>query len=215
MATEAGELAGEVGVDVQHAIIVMAEESHAVVGHGVRDAGGFDPFVEFGPDGIVVQERAGDLVKIDAGALEGVRDLGNRAGGAPGEPVASHFRAIAKVVECLVVDGLAGLEVHDHDRNLGALSHRKHGGGKRVSGDIEENDVHLRAPEETPGLGGALRRIHQTRVADFDSGASEFVRDLGDISLEAFLEALELRPVGLEADAKKSDAKGAGGIHIF
>ena len=107
------------------------------------------------------------------------------------------------------------MEVHDHDGDLGALGYRKNGGGERVSGDIEENDVHLRAPEEAPGLGGALRRIHQTRVADFDSGASEFVRDLGDISLEAFLEALELRPVGLEADAEKSDAKGAGGIHIF
>ncbi len=147
------------------------------------------------------------MVEIDTDALESIGDLGKRARGAPSEPVASHFRAITKLVECLVVDGLVGLEVHDHDGNLRALSHRKHGGGERISGDIEENNVHFRAAEEAPGLGGALRRIHETSVADFDSGAGKFVGNLRDISFKRFLESLELCPTGFEADAEESHAK--------
>ena len=56
-------------------------------------------------------------------------------------------------------------------------------------------------------IGGALRRIHETGVADFDSGAGEFIGDLREISSEAFL---ELGPVGFEAE--ESDANLARGI---
>jgi hypothetical protein len=72
---------------------------------------------------------------------------------------------------------------------------------------MEENDVHLRAAKETPGLDGAFGRVHETRVANFDAGAGEFFGDLGDIAFEAFLESSELRPVSVEADAKETDSE--------
>ena len=58
-----------------------------------------------------------------AASIEVDGDFGNREGGAPYEPVTGHFRAVAEFVEGGVINGLAGLEVHDHHRHLGALHH--------------------------------------------------------------------------------------------
>ena len=81
---KAGELRGEVGVNVEHAIVIMTEEPETVLKHRVSHSCGLDPFVELGPNGIMLLQGAGDLMEIDARAFEGVGNFRNRAGGAPG-----------------------------------------------------------------------------------------------------------------------------------
>ena len=54
---------------------------------------------------------------------------------------------------------------------------------------MEEKDVLLRAAEETSGLDGAFRRVHQAGIADFDTILGEFAGDLGEVTLEAFVES--------------------------
>ena len=49
MAAEDGALQREVGIDVEHAAVVVPHQSQAVVLHDVRDASGVDPGVDFIP----------------------------------------------------------------------------------------------------------------------------------------------------------------------
>ncbi len=51
-----------------------------------------------------------------------------------------------------------------------------------------------------------LLRIDQPDIANFDAGASEFLRDLTEISFEARLQSIELRPIGLESDPEQAEA---------
>ena len=67
MPAESGALLSQVGVDIEHAAVVMAHDAQAVVLHHGGDAGrGIDPLSDFVPaDGVVV-EHAGDLVERNA-----------------------------------------------------------------------------------------------------------------------------------------------------
>ena len=49
VAAEAGALLGEVGVDVEHAAVIVAHHAQAVVFHDVGDARGLDPLVDLVP----------------------------------------------------------------------------------------------------------------------------------------------------------------------
>ena len=92
-----------VGGDVEHAAVVVAEEAEVAIAQCRADLGGSQPFVDLGP-GRGIVEVAGDLMEWDAGAGEDIGDLRHGAGGAVREPVAGHAGAIGQAVELGVVD---------------------------------------------------------------------------------------------------------------
>src|SRR5208282_251485 len=49
--------------------------------------------------------------------------------------------------------------------------------------------------------------INEAKVDDFDAGAFEIFLHAAQTAFEPLLESFELRPVGVEADAEKSDAR--------
>ena len=59
----------EVGIDVEHAAVVVAHHAEAVVLHDVRHARRLDPRVHLAPARRVVVQHAGDLV--EAGCRRG------------------------------------------------------------------------------------------------------------------------------------------------
>ena len=76
---------------------------------------------------------------------------------------------------------------------------------------MQENQIHVRPPERMPRVERLLGRIDQPEVDDLDTLPRELLLDDTEVSLEPFLEPDELRPVGVEADAKQSDFYGAHG----
>ena len=207
MRPERGALQGDVGVDVEHAAVVVAHEAKAVLRHPGGDARGLDPGVDLAPAHRIVVEHAGDLVEAHAGALEDVGDLGHRAGGAVRQPLARHPRAVAQAVERGVVDRRLGGEVEDDHRHLRALHHRQHGGRQRVGSDVEEQQVDLAAAALAARLAGAVGVVDQAEVDDLDARPGELRRDAGHVALEALLQAGELRPVGVQSDPEQSEAQ--------
>ncbi len=178
VAAEARALLREVGVDVEHAAVVVAHDAEAVVLHHVADPGRVDPARDLVPrQGIVVQHPR-DLVEGDPRAPEDVGDLRHRAGLAVGQPLAGHAGAVAEGVEPRVVDGGARREVEDDDRHPGPAHHGEHGGRERVGGDVEEDEVHVLLAEAVPGHRCLLRRVDEAQVHDLDTGPLQLVRHL-------------------------------------
>ena len=60
------------------------------------------------------------------------------------------------------------------------------------------------------GRVGAFGIVHEPEVHDLDPGPGKLAGDATDIALEPFLEAGELRPVRVKADAEQSNAQGRG-----
>ena len=180
----------------------------------LRDARGFDPRVHFVPANFIVVQHAGDLVKINFCAAENVGDFRHGTRGAKGEPVAGHRGAVAHFIEFFVINRGGGREVQNDDGNFGALHDRQNGGRKRVSRDVQKNHVHIRRTKFVSGFKRFFGIVNQAEVDDFDAGAFEFFLDGSHITFEPRLEAFELRPVSIEADAEKPDAKGSAVSHF-
>ena len=95
VAAEAGALLREVGVDVEHAAVVVAHDAEAVVLHHVADAGGVDPGRDLVPARGVVVQHAGDLVERDSARR--LKTLAISGTGQAGQ-WASHSPVIARPV---------------------------------------------------------------------------------------------------------------------
>src|SRR5471032_1668499 len=62
---EVSALLGEIAVDVEHAAVIVAHDSQAIVLHDVSDPGGIEPLVDLSPGDGVVVDHPGDLEKWD------------------------------------------------------------------------------------------------------------------------------------------------------
>ncbi len=211
VAAEGRELRGEVALNVEHAVVGVAHHAEPVVRHAVGDAGGVDPVVHLAPALGVVLQRAADLVEGDAAALEDVGDLGHRAGGAGGQPLAGHRGAVAHRVEGRVVDGPLGLEVQHDDRHARPPHDRQHRVRERVGGDVQEDQVDVGGAEVVAGVERSLGRVDEAEVHDLHARAAELLLDAAEVAAEAFFQPVELGPVGLQSDAKEAELEGAGG----
>ena len=152
-------------------------------------------------------EHSGDLMKRDAAAIEDVGDLRHRTSSAPREPFAGHRRAIAHLVEVLIIDRRPGLEIENNHRHLCPPHHRQHSGGKRISRNVQENQIHVGLAKLMPGLLRFLRCVDKSEIHDLDTGPSEFAGDLLDITSQTFAQSSELRPVSVQPDTEQSDAQ--------
>ena len=72
---------------------------------------------------------------------------------------------------------------------------------------MEENKIHFLAAEPVTGLERLRGRVDQAQIDDLDIGPGEHFRDPGEVAIKAFLEPFKLGPVGVQADAEKSDAE--------
>src|SRR5207253_10625258 len=126
--------------------VVMAHEAEPCVAERFGDLGGGYPRFDLIPAFGIVLQHAGDLVEGNASPSEDVCDFGDGTGRAIGEPLAGHRGAVRKLIEAGVVDCGLGLEVEHDYRNPGAPDDRQHGGGKRVSGDVQDEQVNVLAP---------------------------------------------------------------------
>ena len=173
VAAERGAVLGEVGVDVEHAAVVVAHHAQAIVLHHVGDAGGGDPIGDFVPTTRVVAEHAGDLVERDAGPVEDVGDLRHGAGGAIRQPLARHLRPVAESVERLVVDRRRRLQIENDHRHFRAPHDRQHGRRQGVRRDVQEDEVDVRPAEVVPRDERLFRRVDQAEVHDLDAGSPQ------------------------------------------
>ena len=146
------------------------------------ESSGIDPLGDLGPDCGIVLERAADLKKWNAAAVENVGDLRHRARLAEGQPFARHLRAVAETVECGVVDGGRRRQVQDDDRHFGAAHDGQDGGGKSVGGDVQKDQVDVCPPEFVSGGESFLRGINQSEIENLNAGAFELARDLLSVS---------------------------------
>ena len=121
----------------------MAHQSEPIVKHHTSHASGIHPGIHLVPALGIVVKLTGDLVKLDASAVEDIRDFRHRAGTATCQPIASHPGAVAHGIEGRVIDRRERRKIEDDDRNFRPLHDRQHGGAECVGGDVEENEIHI------------------------------------------------------------------------
>ena len=213
MSAEGGALQGEVGVDVEHAAVIVAHDAEAVVLHRMGDLGGSEPLLDFVPRRGVVFQHAGNLEEGDIAAAEYVGDFGYGAGLAPCQPFSGHLSAIRHSIEGGVVDGGAGGEIEDDHGDFRAAHDGQNGGRQSVRRDVQKEQIHIGASKGVAGGRSLLRAIDHAQIDDLDAGAAEALRDLRGIIVELLPEAFELTPIGFQADGEESYAQFGRGRH--
>ena len=204
MVAKGGALLGQVAVNVEHAAVVVAEDAGPVLAHPGGDLGGVHPIADFLP-GCFVGEEAGHEVIGDTCPVEDAGDFRCGAGLAMLQPAGGHQAAVAELIELIIVKLRYGLEVEHHHRHARLLHHGQDGGRQRVSGDVEKNQLDLLAAEQGGGRSRFGGMVHQTRVHQVHAEAAQTRGNLSLITREPLAQAVELRPVSVEADAKKAD----------
>ena len=116
VAAEGRALLREIGVDVEHAAVVVTHQAEAVVLHDIDSVRSLDPFIHFSPGEGVIVEGSGDLMEWNARSREYVCDFRNGTSAAPSQPLAGHMLPVAHFIEGAVVDSSTGGEVEDDDR---------------------------------------------------------------------------------------------------
>ena len=198
----------KVGIYVEHPAIVMAEHPHPVPTHRGGYTGRFDPRSDLLPDGLLGQVSGHDVV-FQSQPVEHAGHFRHRAGLAVRQPLAGHPTAVAHAVQVIVVDRRGGLQVqHDH-RHAEPLHHRQHRRRQRVSRYVQEHQFHI-VFFQPPRGGVRFRRVvHHPGVDHLGPHAAHFFRDLPLVALQTFQQTVELPPISIQSDSKKSD------FHVF
>ena len=189
----------EVGVHVEHARVVVAEEAEAGPPGSARGGGRLDPAAQAVPGGIARQQRARDRVVRDPRARERARELRHAAGRAVREPLARGHR--------LVVEAARRLQVEDHDRRLGRLHRGQHLRRGRIGRGVDHDEVDAARGKQVAGLARALGRVDEACRDDLGAELCEARLDIALVAQEALMQALELRPVGRQADTEEPDPR--------
>ena len=72
----------------------------------------------------------------------------------------------------------------------------------------QEDQIDIRLPKRMSRRNSLLGRIDESKVHNLYLRTAELAGYLRDISHQAILESLELRPIRVKADAEKSDLQG-------
>ncbi len=203
----------DVGGDVEHAAVVVAEEAEVAIAQDGADLGGGEPFADLGPCCGIVEE-ARDLMKGDSSAREDVGDLRHGTGGAVGKPVAGHAGAVGQAIELGVVDCGAGLQVENENRDSGLLSEQQDSARKRVGGDVEDQEVGVGGAALTAGFARAGGGVDEAERHELYVRGLKLLACAGEIAFELRAQTVELLPVGFETDAAERYAEMRFGRHI-
>ena len=192
----------EVGIDVQHPAVVVPEHAHPVGAHPADRAGGVQPPRHVAPH-LGILQPPGDERIPHAGAVEHAGDLRHAARLAVLQPDAGHHAAVADRVERGVVQLRHGLDVQDHhERALG--NGGQDGRGERVRGDEEEHHVDVGVREQPGRRTRLVGRVDKPRVHHL-ALLREALPDLCVVAQQVVAQSLELRPIGIQPDAEKTD----------
>ena len=123
----------EVGVQVEHPRIRVAEEAEARGPQAAHRVRGIEPFAQHVPRRVAVEQRARDGAVRDARARERAGDLGHAAGRAVRQPFAGRHR--------LVVERPRRLQIEDDDGRTDRLHGGQHLRRRRVRRRIEQHEV--------------------------------------------------------------------------
>ena len=199
--------AGQVGVDVQHTAVVVAQDPHPGFPQGGADTEGGAPFGDVMPGRFFFQP-AGNNVVVYPGVVKHIGDLRGGACLAVGKPFPGHKAPVPQGVKRSVVDGRHGLEVKDHHGNPRALGHGQDRVGKGIGGDIKKNRLHSPFPKEPRRLTGLFGIVHEARIHQFQAAGRQFFFNPAQVAFQPFPEAPELGPVGVKTNSHKSDTHG-------
>ena len=126
MSPEVGTLLGEIGVDIEHATVIVSHYTESIMLHHMSDPSRLDPTANFVIGNRIVIERACNLEKRNSAAIENVRDFWHRTSLTIGQPLTGHFRPVPKTVKSFIVDRCRRREVENNYRNLRPPDYRKH-----------------------------------------------------------------------------------------
>jgi hypothetical protein len=79
---------------------------------------------------------------------------------------------------------------------------------------VKKNQIHVLLPEAMSSFERIGRRINQTEIHHLDPGAFEPVADDANITFEPLFQSFELRPIGVQANAKKPDTERSVIFHL-
>ena len=154
MPAEVSALLGEIAVDVQHAVVVVAHHAETVVLHHMGDPRGVEPLVNLPPGDRVVFDGAGHLIERHPAAIENVRDFRHRTRLAIGKPMAGHLRAVVHLIKRRVIDRRFGCQVQNDHRHLRPSHHRQHRARQGISRDVQKNQIDIGPAEGVAGFEG-------------------------------------------------------------
>src|SRR5208283_1629140 len=138
---------GEVGIDVEHAIVIVAHDAETVVFHLVGHTACSDPLGNVLLGGGIIFEHAGYLEKRNLCAFEDVGDLGYGAGLTMSQPLAGHVGAVGHFVEGFVADRGGGGKIQQNHRDFGTPDNGEDRGRKRVGSNVEKDEINVGAAE--------------------------------------------------------------------
>ena len=205
MGSEGGRLPLDVGIDIEHSAVVVAEDSKPVVAHSVEGLGCEDPLVQFLP-GPGRLEVTGDDVVFQAAAIEDAAEFRYRAGLAVLQPHPGHLSAVPEGIDCGIVDLRIRLDIQEYAGTTCLLGYREDSRGEAVSRDVDKKKVHAGLPQKQSGLARLLWRIDHSRIDDRDIGVpSQMLDNSLRICSEIVKKSVKLIPVSVQSGADEAD----------
>ena len=98
------------------------------------------------------------------------------------KPDAGHFTAVTEGVECLVIELRDGLQIEQHDGDLGLLDHGENGGGEGVGGDEQEDDVDIFGFKKGGSLPCSFWRVDHAGVDDVGAHGADAFTDFAMVA---------------------------------
>ena len=206
---------GEIAVHVQHAGIVVAQESEPGVRHGTLYLRGSGPFQNFRPGLLRLRHVGGDFVRHgdfrglfqaqqtvyhvegNTGPLKGVGGLRHGAAYAMGQPFAGAGFGVIHLG--------GGLQIQPHCRRFANLVHGQHGAAGEIGGAVGENNVHIVGVEVFARLTASGFVVYQTEIVHLAHLAQPF-GDEAVVAQQPVFQSGKLRPVSVQARAVQADA---------
>jgi hypothetical protein len=185
----------------------MAQESDAALADRARYGGGAAPVFDFAPCGGIVVKLARDQVEIDAGAREGVGDLGHAADRTVRQPLGG--------IRGFIIERGRGLQVQHQHRRARLLHDRQNLRGCGVGGHVAENQIHVFARKSCPAARAPSGVSTKTGGKHFGAEPADAIFHGALISFQALLHARKLGPVGGQSDSEYADARGHGWLRIW
>src|ERR1043165_9685491 len=108
MTTESCTLKSQIGINAEHAAVVVAHQTEAIMFHHVRHTSSLDPLLNLLPGHGIVLKSASDLKEGNSRTAEDVGNFGHGTRLTISKPLACHFCAIAEAIEGLIINRWRG-----------------------------------------------------------------------------------------------------------
>jgi hypothetical protein len=202
-----------VGLHVQHVLDGVPEMPDARALQVVQHLGDLAPLADLGPGRRVVVEHAQDhRRRLAAHADRHAGELGHRA-----EIVVAQLHVGRRAG---VVQRRQRLERDQHDRNVQAPRNGRKRGRRGVGQHVAEHQIEVGRLEPWQQRISRLGVVDHAEIHHLDLLGLDHADEPVELAHQLVQQSVELRPVGVEADAEHADARGqrfaardAGNVH--